>query len=136
VLGSLVDGIGLPGQGSPAGTGIRELLDRDQIVDVPRPPVPRIPVRVGGDVQESKLLLKVVPVYPAIAIQAHASGLVSLEAEIDEEGNVAEVKIISGHPLLVNAAVQAVKQWKYSPTLLNGEPQTVLATVTVVFRLK
>ena len=137
VFGSLVDGIGLPGQGSPAGAGIRELLDRDRIADVPKPkpPVARIPVRVGGDVQESKLIVKVVPVYPAIAIQAHAAGPVILEAEIDEEGNVANVKIISGHPLLVNAAAQAVKQWKYSPTLLNGEPQTVLAAVTIVFRL-
>jgi protein TonB len=91
---------------------------------------------VGGDVQESKLLLKVVPVYPALAIVARAAGSVILEAEIDEEGNVANVKIVSGHPLLVNAAAQAVKRWKYSPTLLNGEPQSVLATVTVVFRLK
>ncbi len=138
VLGSLVDGIGLPGHGGSSGTGISELLDYGRIIDVPKPkpPVPRIPVRVGGDVQESKLLLKVAPVYPAIAIQAHAAGIVILEAEIDEEGNVANVKIVSGHPLLVNAAAQAVKQWKYSPTLLNGEPQTVLATVTVVFRLK
>jgi periplasmic protein TonB len=138
VLGSLLDGIGLPCQGSPSGNEISELLGRDRIVDAPKPkpPVQRIPVRVGGDVQESKLLLKLAPVYPAIAIQAHAAGPVILETEIDEEGNVASVKIVSGHPLLVNAAAQAVKQWKYSPTLLNGEPQTVLATVTVIFRLK
>ena len=138
VLGSLVNGIGIPGNGGSSGTRISDLLDYSRIVDVPKPkpPVPRIPVRVGGDVQESKLLLKIVPVYPAIAIKAHAAGLVILEAKIDEEGNVADVKIISGHPLLVNAAAQAVKQWKYSPTLLNGEPQTVLATVTVVFRLE
>jgi protein TonB len=138
VLSSLLDGIGLPGQGSSSGPGLSEILDIGRIVDVPKPkpPVPHILVRVGGDVQESKLLLKVVPVYPALAIVAHAAGIVILEAEIDEEGNVATVKIVSGHPLLVNAAAQAVKQWKYSPTLLNGEPQAVLATVTVVFRLK
>jgi periplasmic protein TonB len=138
VLGNLVDGIDLPGQGSASGLGLGELLGGNRIIDVPtpKPPVPRIPVRVGGDVQESKLLFKVAPAYPAIAIQAHAAGPVILEAEIDEEGNVANVKIVSGHPLLVHAAAQAVKQWKYSPTLLNGEPQTVLATVTVVFRLK
>ena len=138
VLGSLVDGIGLPGQASSSGSGLSEILDIGRIVDVtkPKPPVPHSPVRVGGDVQESKLLLKVVPVYPALAIAAHAAGTVILEAEIDEEGNVATVKIVSGHPLLVKAAAQAVKQWKYSPTLLNGEPQAVLATVTVVFRLK
>jgi len=137
VLGSLLDGIGLPGQGSSSGPGLSEILDIGRIVDVPKPkpPVPHIPVRVGGDVQESKLLLKVVPVYPALAIAAHAAGSVILEAEIDEEGNVAKVKIVSGHPLLATAAAEAVKQWKYSPTLLNGEPQAVLATVTVVFRL-
>lgn len=134
----LVDGIDIPGQGSSSGPGLSEILDMGRIVDVPKPkpPVPRIPVPVGGDVQESKLLLKVVPVYPALAIVARAAGSVILEAEIDEEGNVANVKIVSGHPLLVNAAAQAVKQWKYSPTLLNGEPQAVLATVTVVFRLQ
>ena len=136
VWGSLVDGIGVPGNGGASGNGLSELLDYSRIIDVPKPkpPVPRIPVRVGGDVQESKLLLKVTPVYPPLAIQAHAAGRVILEAEIDEEGSVANVKIVSGHPLLVDAAAQAVKQWKYSPTLLNGEPQTVLATVTVVFR--
>jgi periplasmic protein TonB len=138
VLGSLVDGVGLPGNEGSSGTGLSELLDYSRVIDVPKPkpPVPHIPLRVGGDVQESKLMLKVVPVYPEIAIQAHAAGTVILEAEIDEEGNVASVKIVSGHPLLVNAAAQAVKQWKYSPTLLNGEPQAVLATVTVVFRFK
>ena len=137
-ISRLVDGIGLPVQGSPNGAGLSDLLDMDRIVDVPKPkpPVPRIPVRVGGDVQEAKLRYKVAPVYPAIAVQAHASGSVLLEAEIDEEGNVANVRIISGHPLLVNAAAEAVKQWKYSPTVLNGEPQTVLATVTVIFRFK
>ena len=70
VFSSLVDGIGLPGQGSSSGPGLSEILDIGRIVDVPKPkpPVPHTPVRVGGDVQESKLLLKVVPVYPALAI--------------------------------------------------------------------
>jgi len=138
VIGSIVDGIGLPGQVASAGPGISDILDRHRIVNVskPVPPIPRTPILVGGDVQESKLILKVEPVYPPLAIQAHVSGTVLLEAEIDEEGNVANLKIVSGPPLLVHAAAQAVKQWKYSPTLLNGEPRTVLATVTVVFRLR
>ena len=134
---SLVDGIGLPGSVGTGGIGISELLDTGGTMEVPKPkpPVARIAVRVSSGVQESRLLLKVAPVYPAIAVQARVSGPVVLEAEIDEEGNVAEVKIVSGHPLLVNAAAQAVKQWKYSPTLLSGEPQRILANVTVVFRL-
>jgi protein TonB len=55
---------------------------------------------------------------------------------VDEEGNVSEIKVESGHPLLRDSAVQAVKQWKYSPTLLNGEPVPVIATVTVIFNLR
>ena len=138
VFSSIVDGIKLPGQMPSKGTGIEELLDKNRIVELkkPVPPTPHTPLRVSIGVQESKLIFKVNPVYPPLAIQARVSGTVVLEAEIDEEGNVANMKIVSGHPLLVDAAVEAVKQWKYSPTLLNGEPQTVLAIVTVVFRLQ
>ena len=138
MLGTIVDGIGPRGQVDSAGSGVDELLDRYRVVEPqkPKPPRERIPVRIGGDVQESELILKAAPVYPPLAIQARVSGDVILEAEIDEDGNVATIKIVGGHPLLIKAAVDAVKQWKYSPTLLNGEPQTVLALVQVVFRLK
>jgi protein TonB len=61
---------------------------------------------------------------------------VLLQVLVDEQGNVADVKILRGHPLLNQAAVEAVKQWKYSPTLLNGEPVPVVATVTVNFVLR
>jgi protein TonB len=54
---------------------------------------------------------------------------------VDEEGSVSTLKVLSGHPLLVDAALQAVKQWRYSPTVMNGEPVPVIATVTVIFRL-
>ena len=138
MFGSVVDGIGLPVQGASGGNGISELLQDVPIIELrkPTPPVPRIPVRVSSGVQASKLILEVAPVYPPLAIQTRTSGQVILEAEIDEEGNVAEVKTISGHPLLVGAAKDAVKQRKYSPTLLNGEPQRILATITVIFRLR
>jgi len=138
VFAGLTDGIGLPHGVAARGTGISELVGKNPVVEVPvpQPPAPRTPVRVSSGVQESKLLVRVAPDYPVIAAQAQASGRVLLEAEIDEEGNVAKVNVVSGHPLLVNAAVQAVKQWKYSPTVLNGEPQRILANVTVIFRLK
>ncbi len=102
----------------------------------PPPRTPRHPIRVGGDVQQSKLVYRVDPVYPQIAKLARQSGSVILEVNVDEEGNVREVKVLSGNPLLNEAAVSAVMQWKYSPTLLNGEPVPVTATVTVVFALR
>lgn len=105
----------------------------------PPPPPPRPkkvePLRVGGNVQESKILRKVIPVYPELAKRARVEFAVQLEVNVDEEGNVISVKVLKGHPLLDQAAVDAVKQWKYSPTLLNGEPVPVVATVTVEFKL-
>ncbi|RPH76352.1 MAG: energy transducer TonB [Nitrospiraceae bacterium] len=105
----------------------------------PPPPPPRPkkvePLRVGGNVQESRLIRKVEPVYPELAKRARVSGIVMLEVNVDEEGSVANVRVIRGHPLLDQSAIDAVKQWKYSPTLLNGEPVPVIATVTVIFNL-
>jgi protein TonB len=92
-------------------------------------------MRVGGNVQESKILRRVDPVYPELAKRARVEQMVMLEVNVDEEGNVASVRVMKGHPLLDQAAVDAVKQWKYSPTLLNNEPVPVIATVTVIFKL-
>lgn len=105
-------------------------------VPLPPPPPPKAtPLPVGGKVQESRLIRKVLPEYGALARNARVEGDVILEVNVDEEGNVAAVRVIKGHPLLEAAAVQAVRQWKYSPTLLNGEPVPVISTVTVIFRL-
>jgi TonB family protein len=95
----------------------------------------REPIRVGGKVQESKLIRRVEPVYPELAKRARVQGRVVLVVTVDEEGNVANITVSDGHPLLNDAAVAAVKQWRYSPTLLNGEPVSVIATVTIVFNL-
>jgi protein TonB len=78
-------------------------------------------------------IVKVQPVYPPLAKQARIQGVVILEAIIGKDGAVSEVKVISGHPLLQQAAIDAVSQWKYKPTLLNGEPVEVVTTVTVNF---
>ena len=95
-----------------------------------------MPLPIGGNVLESRLLKRVDPEYPALARMARVSGVVILQATVDEEGNVRDIKILRGHPLLNDAVVAAVRQWKYTPTLLNGEPVPVQGTVTVIFNLK
>ena len=79
------------------------------------------------------ILVQTKPVYPPLAKQARIQGVVILEAVIGKDGSVNEIKVISGHPLLQQAAIDAVSQWKYKPTLLNGEPVEVVTTVTVNF---
>lgn len=104
---------------------------------VPPPPTPAAPkrVRVSSGVQEAKLINRVQPVYPPLARQARISGTVQLEAIIARDGTIQNLRVISGHPLLVQAAVQAVQQWRYEPTLLNNEPVEVVTTINVVFTL-
>jgi protein TonB len=102
--------------------------------DAPPPP-PQQAVRVGGQIKEPKKLKSVNPEYPAIAKQARVQGVVILECTISPQGKVTEVKVLRGIPLLDEAAVTAVKQWVYTPTLLNGVPVPVIMTVTVNFKL-
>lgn len=80
-------------------------------------------------------LVRTNPVYPPLARQARIQGAVVLHAIIDKDGNVSELQVISGHPLLVQAALDAVKQWRYKPTLLNGDPVEVDTTITVNFTM-
>ena len=103
---------------------------------VPPAPAPPEPVRPGGRVREPRRIVDVPPVYPQIAIAARKEGVVILEALIDEEGRVEGVKVLRSEPLLDAAAVQAVRRWRYTPTLLNGVPVPVLMTVTVRFSLR
>ena len=92
-------------------------------------------IRVGGAAQEKKLVKKVTPVYPKAAKQAHIQGKVLLDVTVSKEGHVTNVELISGPAELVQSAVDAVKQWEYSPTLLNGEPVDVKANVWVNYTL-
>jgi uncharacterized protein len=96
----------------------------------------RPPMAVGGSVQESRLIRKIDAVYPELAKQARVTGKVVMVVTVDEEGNVTDARVSSGHPLLNEAAVNAVKQWKYTPTLLEGEPVPVIANVIVFFDLR
>jgi periplasmic protein TonB len=103
----------------------------------PPPPPKAAPsrIRVGGNVQQAKMLRMVQPVYPAIAKTAHISGTVILHAIISKDGNVEQLEYVSGPPLLMRAAMDAVKQWRYQPTLLNSDPVEVDTTISVVFTL-
>jgi len=92
-------------------------------------------IRVGGNVQAAKLIRQPLPIYPQIAKTAHISGTVILHAIIAKDGSVQEVMYISGPPLLMRSAMDAVKQWKYEPTLLSGQPVEVDTTISVVFTL-
>jgi len=99
------------------------------------PPVPPRAITVGGKVQEAKLTARIQPIYPPIAVQTRIQGDVVLHAVIGKDGSVAELEVVSGHPLLLRAALDAVRQWRYQPTLLNGEPVEVETTITVSFVL-
>lgn len=102
---------------------------------LPPPPKAREPIRVGGNVQQARLINKPNPVYPPLARQARIAGTVRLQAIIGEDGTIQSLEVVSGHPLLVQSALDAVRQWRYQPTLLNGEPVKVQTTVDVVFTL-
>jgi protein TonB len=108
------------------------------IIDAPPPPPPPPPqerIRVGGQVQSAKIMNQARPVYPALARQARIQGKVLLEAVINKEGVIEELTVVSGHPLLIQAALDAVKQWRYQPTMLNGVPVEVITTIEVNFTL-
>jgi len=104
--------------------------------DPPPPPPQKAPLRVGGAVKTPERLTYVVPDYPNIAKQAKIQGTVILEVLIAKDGSVSATKVLKPMPLLDQAAVDAVKQWKYAPSFLDGEPIEVIMVVTVGFSLK
>ncbi len=103
---------------------------------MPPPPKPtQQRVRIGGNVQAAKMVRQIQPMYPQIAKTAHVQGTVILHAIIAKDGSVQELQYVSGPALLMRSAMDAVRQWKYQPTLLNGEPVEVDTTISVVFTL-
>jgi periplasmic protein TonB len=96
---------------------------------------PSAPIRVGGTVQMAKLIHKVIPEYPALARTARISGVVHLIGTIGKDGGIRDLQLVDGHPMLARAAMQAVQQWVYKPTLLNGDPVEVIAPIEVSFTL-
>jgi protein TonB len=104
------------------------------VKEKPKPPPPKR-IRVGGNVQSARLVRQPKPQYPPLARQARIQGTVRFNAIIGKDGNIANLTLVSGHPLLVPAATAAVKQWQYKPTLLNGEPVEVVTVIDVNFTL-
>ena len=98
-------------------------------------PVTPSRIRVGGNVQAANLVRKVTPVYPPLAKQARIQGTVRFTAIIGKDGTIQNLQLVTGHPLLVAAAQDAVRQWVYKPTLLNGEPVEVVTQIDVNFTL-
>ncbi len=109
------------------------------VADLPEAAAPAAPVkavRVGGDIREPRKVVDVPPVYPEMALKARVEGIVIIEATIDERGRVREAKVLRGVPVLDEAALEAVRQWVYTPTLLDGVPRPVIMTITVRFQIK
>jgi protein TonB len=126
---------GVPG-GVPGGSmgGVIGSVLSSTPVAVPKIATPQR-VRVSSGVSTGLLVRKVPPTYPPLARQARIQGVVILQAQISKEGNIENLQLISGHPMLAPAAIEAVKQWKYRPYLLNGEPVEVDTQVQVNFTL-
>jgi len=127
--------------------GLSPTIDLGHRVAAPPPPAPKPPaakqsasteptrVRIGGNVRPPRLVREVRPLYPPLARQARIQGVVKINAIVSRDGTVQSLETVSGHPLLVNAALDAVRQWLYEPTQLNGEPVEVILVVDVNFRL-
>jgi protein TonB len=137
-LGGVVGGVpgGVPG-GQLGGTlgGVIGGTGTSVPIPPPQPPAQKRIFRVGSSLKAPRQTFSVQPEYPPVAGQAHIQGTVVVNAVIDEHGNVVGARAVSGHPLLIPAALKAVLQWKYEPTLLNGTPVAVEMEVTVHFNL-
>jgi protein TonB len=130
------DVAGVPG-GVPGGIagGVLGGLMPEAPPPPPEPPAPRKPVRIGGQIKEPALIYRVQPEYPLLAVASKMEGLVILEAIVDEEGRVETVRSLRAATIFDDAALKAVRQWRYSPVLLNGRPEKFILTVVVSFTL-
>jgi periplasmic protein TonB len=138
VTGGVVGGVsgGIPG-GQLGGVigGIISSTSKLAVVPEPKAAIAKR-VRVSQGVSQGLLIYRVEPKYPPIAQQAHIQGIVILTAVIDKDGIIQRLQLVSGHPMLATAAIDAVKQWRYKPYLLNGQPVEAETTVAVTFRLQ
>ena len=135
---------GVPGGsvGGTVGGVLGSIISSAPTAAPPPPPPPPVKkkappkrIRVGGNVAKARLTRQVRPQYPPLARQARIQGTVKLSAVISKDGSIQKLEVMSGHPLLVPAALAAVKQWRYKPTLLNGEAVEVLTNIDVNFTL-
>jgi periplasmic protein TonB len=106
-----------------------------RVVTALPPPPPAAPVRVGGEISAPRLIHRVDPEYPVLAVTAQIEGMVILEATVDRSGAVTDTRVLRSHSVLDQAAVDAVRQWRYEPLRLNGQETPFVLTVTVSFSL-
>ena len=138
---------GVPGgiqSGVPGGTGVAtdSFFSSLSATTAPPPPVAKsepaaVPtrLRLGGNILQGKLIYGPKPAYPILAVRARLEGTVQFTAIIGRDGAVQSLTLVSGHPLFVQAALEAVRRWRYSPTYLNGEPVEVISPILVTFAL-
>jgi protein TonB len=138
VVGGVPGGVPGGGQfGGVLGGVIGAVMSSASAPPPPPPPKAATPkrIRVGGQVENARLIFQPKPEYPPLAKMARIQGTVRLEAIISKDGTIQDLKVVSGHPLLVKSALEAVQRWRYQPTLLNGEPVEVVTEVDVNFTL-
>jgi len=132
---------GVPGgvPGGSAGGVIGGIIGGFMSAAPPPPPPPKAAapkrIRVGGSVEKAMLIFGPKPEYPPLAKMARIQGTVKLEAVISKDGTIQDLKVLTGHPLLVKSALDAVQRWRYQPTLLNGDPVEVVPEIDVNFSL-
>jgi periplasmic protein TonB len=133
-LGGVVGGVpgGIPG--GQLGGVIGGIIGSTSTANIPKFEPPKR-IRVSQGVTQGLLLHKVEPTYPKIALAARVTGVVLVKAVIGKDGAIKELEVVNGSPLLVPAAMDAVKQWRYRPYLLNGEPVEVETNITVTFQI-
>jgi TonB family protein len=134
---------GTPWLGGGSNSDRIGIIQTNGLSDGPEPPRPPLetappvkPVAVSEGAELAQLLSRVEPVYPIFAIHSHLEGTVELRAIIGRDGVVRELRVLSGNPILAYAAQEAVKQWRFRPTMLNGQPVEVDTFFTVVFKIK
>ncbi len=125
---------GVPGAAGGQMGGVIGGIINSTPIAVPKVATPQR-VRVSQGVTQGLLIRKIQPTYPPLARQARIQGSVLLQAEISKDGSIQNLRLISGHPMLAPAAIEAVKQWRYKPYILNGEPVEVETQITVNFTL-
>jgi protein TonB len=131
-IGSNTVGSGAPPVGAVEGPPSEGLWRAEP----PPPPVPQAPIHWHTGIRAPQKIVDVAPVYPPLARAARVQGIVIIEATIDARGSVIAARVTRSVPLLDQAALDAVRQWKFSPTLLNGVPVPIIMTVTVNFTLQ
>jgi periplasmic protein TonB len=130
----------LPGGDLPGAVQMTEMGRTPPLVEPPGVAQPaqqeKRTLKVSEGVLEAQLITRIEPQFPSLAIQTKTQGTVRLHAIISRDGRITSLDVLSGHPFLVKAALDAVRQWRYRPTLLNGEPVEVETSITVIFRLQ